>query len=324
MCLPLGMVARHLGRIVRLGWSCRMPLWPPRPGPLSADSRGLLREVLHYSWPIHLGALAEFITMYLDNVVVGQLYSAAAQGLYAVGYTLVMTPSETIAMYGATAMVRALGLNDVEARQRTFLQGLRYVSLLLWPIGAGAGLVAGTLEVALLPPSWHGIAGVVGGLGLGGAALGITRMCFAQLTALHRTRAGGFMYALQLAAFLLGLFLVGRLDHQRQHMPAVALAVSVAFSLTALLGLALSISTDKLPLRGVLGALAPAFFGSLVMAAGVWGLQQGLVGLGMAPSRLRLLLEIGSGILLYAAYLRLLHRDLWQEATTWLAQRRRA
>lgn len=323
MCLPLGMVARHLGRVGALKWWCQLPLLPPRPGPLSADSRGLLREVVQYSWPIHLGGLGEFLTMYLDNVVVGQLYSVAAQGLYAVGYTLVMTPTETIAMYGATAMVRALGLKDVEARQRTFLQGLRYVSLLLWPIGAGAALVAGTFEVALLPPSWHGIAEVVAGLGVGGAALGVSRMCFAQLTALHRTRAGGTMYAAQLVTFLLGLFLVARLDPGRQHLPAVALAVSAAFGLTALLGLGLSIRADSVPLRDVLGALTPPFLGTLVMGAAVWLLQRGLVQLGMAPSLLRLSLEILSGIVIYAAYLRLVHRGLWLEATSWLAQRRR-
>lgn len=324
MCLPLGMVARHLCRVLALRFGCKTPLLPPSPGSPSADSRTLLREVLHYSWPIHLGGLGEFLTMYLDNVVVGQLYSAAAQGLYAVGYTLVMTPSETIAMYGATAMVRALGLNDVETRQRTFLQGLRYVSLLLWPIGAGAALVAGTLEGALLPPSWHGIAEVVTGLGLGGAALGVSRMCFAQLTALHRPRQGGAMYAVQLAAFGLGLFLVGRFDQQRTHMPAIALAVSAAFTLPALLGLWLSIRADAVPLRRVITALTPPLIGTLVMTGGVSLFQRVLLSFDMPPTPLRLILEIASGVLLYTAYLRLLHRPLWQEATTWLAQRRRS
>lgn len=322
MCLPLGMVARHLCRIVALRWGCGSLLLPPLPGSLSPDSRGLLREVLQYSWPIHLGGLGEFLTMYLDNVVVGQLYSAAAQGLYAVGYTLVMTPSETIAMYGATAMVRALGLKDVETRQRTFLQGLRYVSLLLWPIGAGAALVAGTLEGAVLPPSWRGIAEVVAGLGLGGAALGVSRMCFAQLTALHRPRVGGAMYIVQLLTFGLGLFLVGRWDEQRTHMPAIALAVSAAFTLPALLGLWLSIRADSLQLRSVIIALTPPFIGTLVMGLCVWSLQRALIYAGLPASLPRLLIEIGSGVLLYTTYLRLFHRPLWREATTWLAHRR--
>src|SRR5256885_1158466 len=67
MSLPLGMVARHLCRTVALGWWCRTPLLPPRLGLLSADARRLLREVAQYSWPIHLGGLCAFITMYLDN-----------------------------------------------------------------------------------------------------------------------------------------------------------------------------------------------------------------------------------------------------------------
>ena len=183
-------------------------------------------------------------------------------------------------------------------------------------------MVAGTLEGALLPPSWHGIAAVVRGLGLGGAVLGISRMCFAQLTALHRTRSAGIIYAVQLVAFGLGLFLVGRLDQERQHMPAVALAVSAAFTLPSMVGLGLSIRADDLSLRAVLAALTPPFFGTIVMGIAVWGLQRGLVQAGMAPSLLRLAIEVPSGIVIYALYQRLVHRKLWVEATTWIAQHR--
>ena len=101
-----------------------------------------------------------------------------------------------------------------------------------------------------------------------------------------------------------------------------ALAVSAAFTVPALLGLGLSIRADNLPGRGVLLALTPPLLGTAVMALAVWLLQRGLGSLGLAPSPLRLLIEITTGIAVYAAYLRLVHRALWLEATTWLAQRR--
>jgi hypothetical protein len=103
----------------------------------------------------------------------------------------------------------------------------------------------------------------------------------------------------------------------------VALAVSGAFTLTALLGLGLSVRADAVPLRSVAVALTPPLLGTAFMGASLYALQRGLGGLGLAPSPLRLVLEIVSGMLLYAAYLRLVHRSLWRQATSWLAERRR-
>lgn len=57
------------------------------------------------------------------------------------------------------------------------------------------------------------------------------------------------------------------------------------------------------------------------MGAGLWLLQHGLERIGLPPSLPRLAGEIGAGVLLYAAYLRLGHPALWAEAMGWLAER---
>lgn len=316
LCLPLGMIARHAVRLLLLGGPLRYP--PPRPSRLT-EQRELLGQVLSYSWPVHLGALCEVVTLYMDNVVVGQTYSAAAQGLYAVAYTLVMTPCETIAMYGATAMVRALGLPDKARRQHTYLQGLRYVSLLLFPIAVGVALVGGSFEAALLPPRWHGVAQVLLGLAAGAMALGVHRMAFAQLTALHRPRLAAVVYVAQVSTFLFGLFLVVRLDTSRQHLPAVAWAVSCAFTLAAGLGLWMSMRADQLPLRAVAAAFVPPVFGTAVMALGVLLVQRSRLGQGSGATAL--VVEIAAGVGLYAGYLRLFHRELWGETLAGLRRR---
>jgi O-antigen/teichoic acid export membrane protein len=319
LCLPLGMIARHAVRLLLLGGPLRhAPPWPS----FLTGQRELRGQLLSYSWPVHLGALCEVVTLYMDNVVVGQTYSAAAQGLYAVAYTLVMTPCETIAMYGATAMVRALGLPDKARRQRTYLQGLRYVSLLLFPIAVGVALVGGSFEAALLPARWHGVAQVLIGLAAGAMALGVHRMAFAQLTALHRPRLAAVVYVAQVSTFLLGLFLVVHLDTGRQHLPAVAWAVSCAFTLAAGLGLLMSMRADQLPLRAVAAAFVPPLVGTAVMALGVLVVQRGLSRLGRASGAAALVVEIAVGAVLYAGYLRLFYTELWGETLTALRRRR--
>lgn len=322
--LPLGMVARHLVRAILLGLWCRLSLLPPVLALPTPSARGLLGELLRYAWPIHLGAACELITQYMDNVVVGQTYSAAAQGLYAVGYTVMMTPCDTIAMYGATALVSALGLSDVAVRQHTYLQGLRYVSLLLFPISMGLALTVGTLEAAVLPPHWHGISHVSAGLAIGASALGLHRMGFAQLTALHRTPLVALSYGVQLLTFCLGLWLVTYLDQSRQHLAAVAWMVSLAFLLPALLNLVMSLRADRIAAHRVVHALTPPLLGTLVMGGLLWLLQQGFARLHVAPSLLRLGIEVAAGMALYGLYLRLLHPELWTEVATWLRKRQRS
>lgn len=321
LCLPLGMVARQGARLLILARLLGQRLLPPLPRPFGAKQRALAEEILRFSLPVHLGTLGEFATLYLDNVFVGALYHAAAQGLYAVGYAVVMTPADTIARYGADAMIRALVIPDPAVRQRTFLQGLRYLSLPLFPVGVGAAAVAETLEAALLPAHWHGIAPLIIGLSAAAMTLGCFQMVFAYLTALNLPRLGGLLPGIRLGAFLLGLFLVACLDPQRQHLPAVAWAVSGAFVSATLFVLWLSTQPEGLQLAQVAVALGPPLIGSAVMGSGLWLLRRGLTDLGVRPSLLCLLVEIGAGVLLYTAYLRLAHRALWAEASAWLRSR---
>lgn len=321
VCLPLGMVARHGARLLLLAaWVGRrvLPLPPAGFGP---TERELISQLVRYTLPIHLGAFGELATLYLDNIFVGTLYGAAAQGLYAVGYTLVMTPTDTIARYGANALVRALGVKDGAARQRVFLLGLRYLSLLLFPIGVGAALLAPTLEVAILPQHWHGVAPLVVGLSAGAVTLGCFQLAFAQLTALHRPTLGGLLPATRVLLFGLGLYLVARWDVQRQHLSMVAWAVSFAFLLAVLIAMGLSARADRLRPTQLLSALSPPLLGSVWMGVGLWLLQRGLRTLGVAPSGWRLALELLVGVASYALYLRLAHPALWSQASAWLRQR---
>lgn len=324
LCLALGAAARQLGRLFLLLFSRPRPEvgWPVLPRLRSPDERRLAGQIARFSWPIHIAGFSEYLTLYLDNVFVGLIYSEAAQGLYAVGYTLIMTPTDTIALYGTTAMVRALGVKGRAVRQRVFLQGVRYVSLLLFPISIGAVLIARTLEVSLLPERWHGVAAIITGLSLASATQGLYRLAFAHLSALQRPRLVGMINAGRLGLFGLGLYAVAHLDAGRSFVAGTAWAVSAAFVLSALLGLLLSARVDGISVRRVAGALAPPVLGTVVMAAGLLGLLRGLDRAGVAPTGARLLCEVAAGAALYVGYLRIGHAALWREAVSWLRGRR--
>lgn len=319
--LALGMVARHGVRLVVLVRQVGGTLWPFVRG-LTGQDWTLGQDLLRDALPLHLGGASEFLTLYLDNVWVGKLYQAAGQGLYAVAYTLVMTPTDTIALYGATAMVRALGVPDGVARRRTYLLGLRYVCLLLFPIGVGVALVTRTLEVAFLPLKWQGLAPIVIGLCGGAVTTGIARLAFAHLTALHRNRQAGVAEVLRLVLFLLALMAVGLWDLGRQHLSWVGWGVSAAFVVSSLVSLWLSLRADELTVLDAARAMLPAAVGTAVMGAVLYAAQRGFDQLGFAPSGARLLIEIGLGAAVFIGYMRLVHRPIYQEALGWVRARR--
>ncbi|MFO0620839.1 MAG: oligosaccharide flippase family protein [Polyangia bacterium] len=320
--LPLGVLARQLTRVLVLRLLLDMPVLPGWPEPLSAESKRLLRDLWRMTWPIYLSSLVELSTLYMDNVFVGRFYSIGAQGIYAVGYTIVMTPSETIAVYAASAMVRALGLSDRSARQHNYLQGLRYVSLFLVPLAVGAALVASTFEVALLPERWRGVAGVMQWLAIGAMSLGFHRMAFAQLTALHHSRMAGLIYATQLLSFVTGLVVVALTDPSRLQMERVALAVSLALLLASACGTAMTVWVDELPLRRLAQALGPALLSTTGMAVVLLALRPVWNWAHVAATPLRLGAEVAVGAAVYTACLRVFFPSLLHEVRSFISRRK--
>lgn len=322
ICLPLGVLARQLTRVLVLRFVLKLPVLPDWPPPWSDASKRLGRELWRMTWPIYLSSLVELSTLYMDNVFVGHRYSMGAQGIYAVGYTILMTPTETIAMYAASAMVRALGVSDRSQRQHNYLQGLRYVSLFLVPLGIGAALVAETFEAALLPARWHGVAGVMQGLAIGAVSLGFHRMAFAQLTALHESRKAGLIYATQLISFVTGLGVVALSDSARLHMDRVALAVSLALLLAAVCGTVMTLRVDGLPLRRVVDSLWPALVSTTLMAVVLLSLRPVWRWAQVAASPVRLAAEVAVGAAVYTACMRWLFPSLFAQVRRFITRRK--
>lgn len=321
ICLPLGALLRQVARVLWLKFGLRMSLlWSDVQLP-NAQTQTLRSELWQMMWPIYLASMVELSTLYMDNLFVGRVYSTGAQGIYAVGYTVMMTPCETIAMYATSALVRALGLDDRDRRQQNFLAGLRYVTLLLLPIATGAALVGPTFESALLPPRWHGIAQIMAGLSLGAVSLGFHRMAFAQLTALHKSRLAALVYATQISCFVLGLWLVARFDPQRLHMERTAYAVSGALLLAGVTGVLATVITERLRLSWLAYALGPALLGSSAMAVALAGLQWLLGRFAVPQTAPRLLVEVLLGMVVYGSYLRLCHPSLFDEVRRFIARR---
>lgn len=281
-CLPLGALGRQLVRLFGFRVVLGLGLWP---SPVKVPSAPRLRaELWAMMWPIYLASLAELSTWYLDNVFVGRMYSLATQGLYAVGYTLVMTPCETLAMYASSALVRALGLADLTLRQHSFFLGVRVVLLLLVPFAVAAAGLAPVLEAVVFPVRWHGIAPFVAALGLGGACLGLHRLSFAQLSALHKSRLAAASFVVQVAVFFAGLALVLWTDPMHQHPVRVAWVVSLSLLCAAITGTAFCLHIQKLPFLRLLSACKPALGAAVVLASVLFAARFMSAYLGLRPS----------------------------------------
>ena len=189
-------------------------------------------------------------------------------------------------------------------------------------LAVGAALVAPTFEAALLPERWHGVAQVMSCLSLGALSLGFHRMAFAQLTALHRSRLAGAIYAMQLVCFVLGLWIVAQTDPERVQMERVALAVSVALAMAASCGVAMTMWVESLRFSKIAAALAPAVLATLMMAIVLLSLRVATARLNVAATSLRLVGEVMIGAGSYVLCLRLGYPALFPEVRNFIARRK--
>jgi len=320
VCLPLGALSRQLARLLWLRFALKLPVFRYKERLPRAARQRLRGELWPMMWPIYLASLVELSTLYLDNVFVGRVYSLSAQGLYAVGYTLLMTPSETVAMYASSALVRALSATNPQTRHTSFLLGTKYLLLVLLPLGCCAAWLAPLFESACLPEKWQGVAPVLTGFALGGVSLGLHRLSFSQLSALHKSRSAAALYGVQLVVFVGGLVGVSVLDTARLHPESVAWVSSLSLFFAAAFGTGMVIALEEISVWRFLGACVPAIRTSSVVCAALFCADALCAWLHRGPSWSRFLLEAACAVLAYFLYLVLLERRVFWEVRNFVAK----
>jgi lipopolysaccharide exporter len=154
--LVLGVLA---GAIARTATSYAIHPYRPRFRWVGVHARDLFR---FGKW-VMISSILAYITLNLDDILVGRMVGVAALGFYRMAYNFSQAPaSEFSAVTSQVAFPTYSKLQDDLPRlRRAFLGTFHLVAFIALPLAAGTALVADDLTIGLLGPKWAPMIGAL-------------------------------------------------------------------------------------------------------------------------------------------------------------------
>ena len=259
------------------------------PSPFSLSKA---KKLFSFGIPLSLGSLANFGSQKWDNGVILALFGERTTGLYNLAWNLADIPASQVGERIGDVLVPSFSKLEPERRQGALVRAITMMSLLIFPLAVGLGVVAPTLlRDTVFPPKWYEAGPLLAVL----SALGVTRpigWVIASYLQVHgKTRLIMVLEWLKVGAILAGVWTLGKIGG-----PVWACAgVGAAFGLHALVSMALvkrisgvSYLTLVRPLLRPLLACAP-------LVAAVLAVRYGFARFEELPRGTRISVEILTG-----------------------------
>ncbi len=129
------------------GWLERTPLRMAR-----------FRDMLNFGWPLAIGAIASNASRYWGNLAVRRLFGAHATGLYNLAYGLADIPAVYVGEQIGMVLLPSLSRMEPERRPRALERSTALLSLIIFPMAVGLGVVSDPLIELMLSDEWQGVA----------------------------------------------------------------------------------------------------------------------------------------------------------------------
>jgi teichuronic acid exporter len=264
----------------------------------------MIRGPLTFGWRVLVSAFAWSTYTTLDNVTAGRVLGQSALGLYGMAWNLANTPLEKIVSLVTTLVPAYLSrVQTDKAALRHYVRALtEVIALATFPATVGLALVAHQAVPLVMGPKWTGMIAPLQVLSVYAAFRSIVALLPKVLTAVGNAR---FVMRVE----LMGLVLMPTAFWIGSHwgIRGIAFGWVFAYPIVALAEYWKTLQAIEMGVRDYIGALRPAFDGSIAMSLAVWGLQRAL---NSGHSQwLHLLVEIVGGGLVYLATVGFLHRE---------------
>jgi len=291
----------------------RLSSWRPR----FVYSRKSLRSLGSYSAKTLVSQFLGYLTLNMDNLLIGRFLDATALGIYSVAYNVMYAPmgrvSEPISSVAFSGFAK---LQDDPARLRkAWLRANRIVAAVMMPAFLGIAVTAPDLVPAVLGDKWHAAVPVLQLLSLAGVARSIHMINWSVVQAAGRPGVmlayRAFSTSLVLAAFAVGL---------RWGVVGVAGLFAAARLIVVPVNIAVTCRVLACPLRYPLRDAAFVASLSLTMAIAVYAARDVLVAADV-PAVARLAVLVSFGLAAYLTLVRVFAPDLLSEVRSSLRRR---
>ncbi|MBL0214157.1 MAG: oligosaccharide flippase family protein [Myxococcales bacterium] len=233
------------------------------------------KDMLKFGIPLGIQGLAHGGSRYWDNLTISHFFGPGATGAYNMAYNLADIPAIQIGEQIALVLMPSMAELPPERRPRALERSTAMLSLIIFPLAVGLGLIAYPLIDLILPSNeWQLVAPLLTVLSCLSVFRPITWVLSAYMEAESKTNR---LMILEIAKVF--LLVGGIIALQSLGMRAAAGAVGVAFGLTAIAGVAMVMREGPSPRRLLAGFLQPLSC-CAIMAAVTFGVHEGLIAIG--------------------------------------------
>jgi len=254
------------------------------------------KDMLRFGLPLGVQGIAHGASRYWDNLTISHFFGPGPTGAYNMAYNLADIPAIQVGEQIALVLMPSMAELPPERRARALERSSAMLSLIIFPLAVGLGLIGYPLIALLLPANdWQQVAPLLTVLACLSVFRPITWVLSAYLEAESKTNRLMF---LELGK--IGLLIGGIVALHRYGVTVASGAVGIAFGATAVAGVLLVMREGPSPRRMVAGFVQPlAACG--VMAAAVLAVHRALVTVGLDHPAVLLVTMIATGAVAYMA-----------------------
>jgi lipopolysaccharide exporter len=250
-------------------------------------------DMLRYGLPLGLQGLAHSGSRYWDNLAIAHLFGADKTGAYNLAYNLADIPAVQVGEQLAQVLLPSMAALPPERRPRAFERSVALLSLIIFPLAVGLGVVAPSLIAVALNDEWQSVAPLLTVLAALSVFRPITWAIGPYLEAADRTGQLMFLEVAKVLLLLGGIFALAPLG-----LAYSAGAVGVAFGLNAIGGVIMVAKAGPRASVLLVGFMQPLAACALMVGA-VLGVRAGLQAAGVTLPIVYLAIEVGVGTLVY-------------------------
>jgi PST family polysaccharide transporter len=268
-------------------------------------------DMLKFGVPLGIQGIAHNASRYWDNLAVSHFFGPAATGVYNMAYNLADIPAIQVGEQIALVLLPSMAELPPERRGAALERSTALLSLIIFPLAVGLGLIAYPLIAAILPADeWQEVAPLLVVLACLSVFRPITWVLSAYMEAEAKTNRLMWLEIAKVGLLIGGIAALAPLG-----LRTAAGAVGIAFGATAIAGVALVVREGPRPAKLLVGFLQP-LLACGVMGCAVWLVGRGLDAAGVTRPMVYVVVEIVAGALAYTvaalAIARESSRDLLQ------------
>jgi lipopolysaccharide exporter len=263
-----------------------------------------VKDMLRFGMPLGVQGMAHMASRYWDNLAISYYFGPSSLGAYNMAYNLADIPAVQVGEQVALVLLPSMAELPRERRARALERSTALLSVVIFPLAIGLGLIAYPLIEWILPKNeWQEVAPLLAVLAALSVFRPVTWVLSAYMEAESKTGRLMLLELAKVALLIGGIALLAPFG-----LRVAAGAVGLAFGLTAIAGVVMVARHGASP-----GRLASAFLRPLlacgVMAVAVWLTARGLDALGVEHPGLYVFCEIIVGAVAYIAAALIICRD---------------